>query len=123
LAGKEWDVSRNGKQKTFTTSFKMSWAGGFRYTPIDLEKSIEKGEAVYVTEKAWQVSAPNYYRFDMQLSLRINKKKNTRFWMLDVQNLTNNQNPFAIYYDNENKSIEDATLLGFLPVLSYRVVF
>ncbi|GAB4347927.1 MAG: carboxypeptidase-like regulatory domain-containing protein [Flammeovirgaceae bacterium] len=123
LAGKEWDVSRNGKQKTFTTSFKMSWAGGFRYTPIDLQKSIDKGEAVYITDKAWKSSAPNYYRLDMQLSLRVNKKRTTRFWMLDMQNLTNNQNLFAIYYDNENKSIENATLLGFLPVLSYKVIF
>jgi hypothetical protein len=123
LAGKEWDVSRKGKQKTLGASFKMSWAGGFRYTPINLQESKQKGEAVFIKEKAFEEIAPNYYRVDLQLSLRVNKKKNTRVWMLDMQNLSNNQNLFSIYYDNVSQTIEDATLLGFLPVLSYKVVF
>lgn len=123
LAGKEFDVSRNGKQKFFTLSAKSAFAGGNRYTPIDLEASILAGEEVLDQSKPLGVQSKSYYRFDLQMSLRINKKKTTREWKLDVQNVTNNSNVVGQFYDPYTQSIEKLTQLGLLPVLSYKIEF
>lgn len=123
LAGKEFDVSRNNKMKFFTLSTKGSFAGGNRYTAINIAASKAAGETVEDYENPYGVRASNYKRFDVQLSLRVNRKKTTREWKLDIQNVTNNINTIAQYYNPYTQKIVKGTQLGLLPVLSYKIEF
>lgn len=123
IAGKEFDVSRNGKNRTLTLSTKGSLAGGNRYTPINLEASIAAGEEVLYEDRPYSIQAPMYKRFDFQITLRTDKKKTTREWKLDVQNVTNSQNVVDVYYNWYTETIENSTQLGLLPVLSYKIMF
>ncbi|HZG00469.1 MAG TPA: TonB-dependent receptor, partial [Chitinophagales bacterium] len=45
-AGKEWVLSRETENTLLSTNLKVIYAGGFRYTPIDLEASQAQNEPV-----------------------------------------------------------------------------
>ncbi|MCX6271660.1 MAG: TonB-dependent receptor [Bacteroidetes bacterium] len=122
LAGKEF---RTGKKKNNILGFnlKTNLRGGYRTTPIDFKRSIEKNETVYFTEKTFEEKAPDYFRIDLGVKF----KKNLPSWSwtisLDIQNLTNRQNIAAQYYDNTSHEIREKYLAGMVPLLSYRVEF
>lgn len=122
LGGKEFKVGRD-KKNIFGLNGKFILAGGNRYTPIDLEKSIEEGEQVLREDMPFATKAGDYWRLDFGLSYKINKRKLTHTILLDIQNVTNRQNIFSQYYDNETKQIETYTQTGFFPVFNYRVEF
>ncbi len=123
LGGKEFDMSRNQKKRTFTVSAKGSVAGGNYYTPVDLEQSIEEGRTVRDENNVLGVRADDYQRFDIQLKIRTDKKKRAHEWKLDIQNVTNRLNVVGEYYDDRTQTVKTYTQLGMLPVLSYKIIF
>ncbi len=122
LAGKEFKVGRS-KKNIFGLNGKAILAGGNRFTPIDLEASIEKGEQVLKEDQPFSVKAGDYWRLDVGLSYKINKQRMTHTILLDIQNVTGRLNVFLQYYDNKTKQIETYTQTGFFPVFNYRVEF
>ncbi|TXK38138.1 TonB-dependent receptor plug domain-containing protein [Pontibacter qinzhouensis] len=122
LAGKEFRVGKGGKNM-IGTNIKLLWAGGNRYTPIDLEKSREKGNAVYKEEQENGAQADAYFRSDIRVSYRKNNPRASYILSLDLQNVTNRQNMFAQYYDRTTKDIKTSYQMGLVPVLNYRIEF
>ena len=120
LGGKEFKLKKN---KTLGISVKGSWAGGLRYTPIDLERSIEEQGTVYDTENIFKFKRDDFIRFDLKIRYQINKKKTTRQWEIDIQNVTNTLNEAGDYFSTSSQEIVTYTQLGILPVLSYRIEF
>ncbi|GGM79096.1 prevent-host-death protein [Dyadobacter beijingensis] len=122
LAGKEWRVGRN-KTSIFAANIKLLAAGGNRTTPIDLEKSREKGR----TERDWSHSyseqLPGYFRTDLRVSYTQNKKRTTSTISLDLQNATNRLNALDTYYNKKEDRVKTLTQTGLLPVLNYRLEF
>lgn len=121
-AGKEFKVGRN-KNNLIGANIKWLWAGGNRFTPINLEASKQKGEAVYYREKSFEAQVPDYYRLDVRLSYRKNRPKASYILSLDIQNATNHLNVFNQYYDKDKQSIETIYQMGLIPVLNYRIEF
>ncbi len=74
-------------------------------------------------ENAWKEQRPPFIRYDLKLSLSRNKKKTTRTWELDIQNITNNDNVAGDWYNSIDEEITTYSQLGILPVLSYKVTF
>jgi len=101
----------------------LTWAGGMRDTPIDLDKSIETGDAVYVQDERYDISYKDYFRTDFGVSYRMNRKKVSHTFSLDIQNLTNNQNVMYQYYDPENYAMVTQYHLGIMPILNYKIEF
>jgi len=122
LGGKEFRIGKN-KKNILGFNGKALLAGGNRYTPIDLEASIEQGQEVRQEDKPFSVKAGDYWRFDVGLSYKINKQRLTHTIMLDIQNVTGHENIYSEYYDNDTKKIETYTQTGFFPVFNYRVEF
>jgi hypothetical protein len=122
LSGKEFKLSKGGKN-IFGINGKFILAGGNRYTPIDLEASIRDGKQVLQEDKPFSVKAGDYWRFDLGLSYKINKRRLTHTILLDIQNVTGRLNVFSQYYDNDTQQIETYTQTGFFPVFNYRVEF
>jgi len=122
LAGKEWRV---GKSKTniFAANIKLLAAGGNRTTPIDLEKSREKGRTERDWSRSYSEQLPAYFRTDLRVSYTRNKKRTTSTISLDIQNVTNRLNAFDRYYNKKEDRVKLITQTGMLPILNYRLEF
>jgi len=122
LAGKEWRV---GKSKTniFAANIKLLAAGGNRTTPIDLEKSREKGRTERDWSRSYSEQLPAYFRTDLRVSYTKNKKRTTSTISLDIQNVTNRLNAFDRYYNKKEDRVKLINQTGMLPILNYRLEF
>ena len=122
LGGKEFKVGKN-KKNILGLNGKLILAGGNRYYPIDLEKSIENGEHEVFEDQPFAAKAGAYGRFDLGVSYKINKSKLTHTILLDIQNVTNRENLHSLYYDDETQQLEKYTQTGLFPIFNYRIEF
>lgn len=122
LAGKEFKVGKNDNN-LIGLNLRTMWAGGNRYTPIDLARSRQEGKTVYQTDGVFEARADAYFRSDIRVSYRKNKPKASYILSLDIQNVTNRLNMYRQYYDHDKKEIVTSTQMGLLPVLNYRIEF
>jgi hypothetical protein len=121
LGGKEWSLK--SKDRTFGLSIKFTTAGGRRYTPIDVQGSINAGQTIFLDDQAFSQQYPAYFRTDVRLVYRVNKNKITMEWVLDVQNITNHQNIFVQSFDPRTGTINNQYQLGIFPVPQFRILF
>jgi TonB dependent receptor/Carboxypeptidase regulatory-like domain len=121
IAGKDF-VSSN-QRKTFGINIKTIYAGGLRTTPIDLAASQQNGYAVYKEKEAFSVQNPAYFRTDLRLSMKWNRKHLTSTLSLDFQNVTNRLNVFNQSYDETTNKIVTNYQTGIIPILNYKVEF
>lgn len=122
LGGKEFPVGRN-KNNIFNLNLRMIWKGGNRQVPIDLQQSIEHGQAVFIDSLAYSEKAADYIRLDAGISYRKNKKYYSWVISFDVENALNRMNIYSTYYDKETRKIENNYNLGILPILSFKIEF
>lgn len=127
LGGKEFVLGKkkpnSDKRKTITFDGKVTYAGGQRYTPIDLQQSIVENETVYNEEDAYGAQFDPYFRADIRIGYKVSGKKVTQELALDIQNITNNQNPFGVQYDLSTQEVETTYQLGLFPMVLYRITF
>lgn len=121
LSGKDFYIER--KQKTLGINLKTIFAGGLRTTPIDLAASQAAGYTVFLEKEAFRIQNPAYFRADLRVSMKWNRKRHTTTLSLDIQNLTNRLNIFSQYYDDEKNKIENLYQTGLIPVLNYKIEF
>lgn len=112
-----------GDNKMLGINGKIIWTGGKRIIPIDLDASIEEGEAVYDTDQVYTTQAKDYFRFDLGIKLHFFKKKTEQVISLDIQNVTNRLNTWHEVYDSENQEVIEYPMAGLIPIISYRVEF
>lgn len=122
-AGKEWTLSEKRKSRVIGFNLKSVYVGGMRYTPIDLNASIAKGETVFEDSKTFEEKNPDYYRLDIRISLKRNYKKVTGTLALDIQNTINRKNVGGQYFDVNTGKIKYWYQAPLIPVLSYRLEF
>ncbi len=124
LLGKEFSIS---KKSSFFVDLKATWAGGRRYTPIDIERSkleaFNAFTAVYKNDEAFSLKFPDYLKADVKLGYRLNGKSITQEWILYVENVTNKKNVLMQVWDPQNKEIDTKYQLGIFPMMQYRLLF
>jgi hypothetical protein len=120
LFGKEVNLNPTS---SLSFDIRSVWAGGRRFVPIDLEASKLAGETVYLWDRAYEERYKDYFRFDFKITYRINHKKATQEWFIDLQNLTNRQNVFIQEYDPNAEQIKTTYQLGLFPMFNYRITF
>ncbi len=123
VAGKEWNWNTARKNRTIGVNLKFTQSGGLRETPIDLEASIAKGEAVYDGSRAFEDIMPYYLRLDTGVRLKRNYKHVTTTLSFDLQNATNRKNVFGRYYDPRKKAVTTYYQAPLIPILAYKVEF
>ncbi len=129
LAGKEFylseriDKKKNAKQYSFTLDAKAMYNGGRRYTPIDLEESILAGEPIFDNSRSFSERYDPYYRVDFRIGFKMQTKKASHEWAIDIQNLLNRKNIFAVQFDQNTLSLKESYQTGFLPIMQYRIRF
>ncbi len=122
-SGKEFLKIKKSKQRTFGINIKALYAGSLRDTPIDYDASIQKGETVYIEKEAYSERLPDYFRTDLRFSWKINKKRTTSTFAIDIQNVTNNKNVFGQFFDSEIGQIKTEYQTPLIPVFSYKIEF
>jgi outer membrane receptor protein involved in Fe transport len=121
IAGKDF-VSEN-KKKTFGVNIKTIYAGGLRTTPIDLAASQSKGYTVFDEYNANTLKNPDYFRTDLRVSMKWNKRHITSTLSLDIQNVTNRLNVYNQYFNEDDNKIVYSYQTGLIPVLNYKIEF
>jgi hypothetical protein len=121
ISGKDFVSER--KRRTYGINIKTIYAGGLRDTPIDLLASQQNGYTVYKEDLAYSLQNPAYFRTDLRVSIKWNRKHLTSTLSLDIQNLTNRLNVYNQYYSKDDKKIITSYQTGFIPVLNYKVEF
>lgn len=124
LAGREFKLGNSGR-RFLTLDTKVTAAGGRPYTPIDLEASKAAGQEVLIENQAYSLRLDDYFRWDVKIGMRINssKRKLSQTFFLDFQNVTNNQNIFAMEYNEVRNEVGKTYQIGFFPDVMYRVEF
>lgn len=119
LFGKEFELNKN----SFGINVKITQAGGKRYVPIDLQKSIQEKRQIHDWDKAFDEQLPSYFRSDIQLVYKVNRPKYSFECRLDIQNVTNHKNAAWYFYDPVDESVKLQRQVGIVPLLSCRIDF
>lgn len=120
LAGKEFKIK---KRWTLGFDLKATYAGGRRYTPINLEASKLAGRQIIYEDQLFQKQHPNYLRFDFKTTVKYNGNKTNHEFSVDLQNLTNQQNVFQSGYNRVTQTIGTVYQRGFFPNVQYKLYF
>jgi hypothetical protein len=120
LAGKEFKI---GQRHVISLDIRGTYAGGKRYTPIDVQASILAKNEVIDASKAYSLQYPEYFRLDVKPGYRFNTKKVTHEFSVDIQNVTRHLNVFQQAYDIKNETIKTDYQLKFFVIPQYRLLF
>src|SRR5206468_9895352 len=127
LTGKDFALNKNEEGihslKELTFDFRVSYAGGRRYTPIDLAASLAAGETRYIDSLAWSQKFTNYFRMDVRAGFRTHGKNVTQEWAIDVQNVTDHENPLYEKINLTTGKPQIVYQLGIFPIAQYRIEF
>ena len=120
LGGKEFQI---GKNKTLSFDTKFTLAGGRRYTPVDLQTSALQGQEVRFENLAFSEQYDDYFKIDFKITFRLNGKKVSQEWLVDLTNVTNRQNIFQQTYNAKANAIETNYQRGLFPNVQYKIYF
>ena len=116
VGGYEWNVKN---QNTMGLDGRMIWACGERKIPLDYEDSGRTGDAVYIYSRAYEERFKNYFRLDIRFYYKINKKSSHTL-AIDILNVTNRQNHFLAFYDEEINDYKEVSTLSIIPAFLWR---
>ena len=120
LAGKEFNI---GEKFTLTIDGRLNFAGGRRFTPIDLEASIDAGEEILDESQNFEGQFDPYLRPDLKIGYRLNSKKYSQTFSIDLQNFIGRKNVFNRYYNEDKEEITTNYQRGFFPDFRYQILF
>ena len=121
LAGKDFKVGK--KNNVLSINLRTTTAGGKYIIPIDLEQSRLTNQTVYDYSKAFLVQNPAYFRTDIKIGFKMQRKRSTHEYAVDFQNIFNTKNLFLENYNQRTGEIGKSYQQGFFPVPFYRLTF
>lgn len=122
LGGKEFVFGKN-KNKTIGFNAKIALIGGNKYTPIDLAASIAQNTTVYLQDQAWKARTDMIFIPNIGVTYRVNKRRLSHSFKIDVQNVSNNQAKLYPYFDANRKTVVWSKQLSLIPNLIYTIKF
>jgi hypothetical protein len=124
LIGKDFYVGKN-KRNIIGINAKYVFRGGYRYTPVDITRSLKAKRIIYINYASYEEQLPDFMRLDAGINFRRNHARYSWIIMLDIQNATNRKNVFRRRFTFENGKIisDDVLSLGLIPVFNFRVEF
>ncbi len=123
LFGKEISIGKPSSHKTLGISGRITYAGGTRYTPINLEESRKRGYGVRDEQAAFSARADDLFLANMVVYYRKDRKKTTHEIRMDVQNITGHSARLNEFYNSRTGKIQYMRQLPLIPVIFYKVDF
>ena len=93
LAGKEFEIGNN---KVLGLGLKLTSAGGKRFGEVNDSLSSLQGEVIFQDDGFNDDQFPDYFRFDIKTTFKINQKNITHEIGLDLVNVTNQENILSL---------------------------
>jgi len=120
LAGKEFVLN---DKFAITIDGKISYAGGRRYTPFDIEASIAAEQGIRDESKIFEAQFDPYIRPDIKIGFRQNAKGYSQTFSVDLQNFIGRRNQFGVRYNPETMKESFSFQRGFFPDVRYQILF
>jgi hypothetical protein len=120
LIGKEFKIN---SISSFNIDFKATYAGGKRYSPIDLAASEVARNTVYDETKAFSEQFDPFFKADIKFTYRLDWSKVSQEWVFYIENFTNHQNVLMQSYSPSKNEVTEIYQLGFFPMVQYRLHF
>lgn len=120
LVGKE---IRLNDRSALNIDFKLTCAGGKRYTPVDLKASQDAGSIKYDESKAFSRQFDPFVKADIKFGYRLNWRKISQEWVFYIENFTNHNNILMQTYSPSKNEVKNVNQLGFFPMMQYRIHF
>jgi hypothetical protein len=120
LVGKEF---RLNSKSSWNIDFKLTYAGGKRYTPVDLKASQEAGSTKYDQSKAYSLQFDPFLKADIKFGYRLNMRRVSQEWVFYIENFTNHSNVLLQNYSRTKNEVKNVNQLGFFPMMQYRLHF
>ena len=119
LGGYDFKIGQN----SIGVNLKVLYRMGYRYTPLDLAKSIAKNDEVYQQDKLFSLHLPSMLRIDLGLNYRKNSKRFSSVFSIDIQNILNRKTFVAYEYSGAIKNQKAIEGMGLIPIVNYRIEF
>jgi hypothetical protein len=126
LAGKEYILKSKRKikrQKSFIFNLKSTYCGGQRFTPINIPESMLSQTTVFDNNLAYSEQFPPYSRTDLKIAFKMNGKKVTVEWALEIMNIFNQKNVYSQYFNRKTGEVYYTYQLGRTFMPSYKLTF
>lgn len=127
LLGKEFEIAPKRKKKlsinTLSIDIKATYAGGKRYTPIDVDGTIESGIPTYVDALSFEEQFDNYFRFDIRAGFKQDFKKFSMEFSIDCQNIFDVKNVYMQRVNTQTGEVTNYNQLGRLIIPQFVIRF
>lgn len=111
------------KTKSLTLGFNLTYVGGRRTGPVDGSASAALNELVFVDDLRNSEQFPDYFRPDLRISYKSNRRRVTHEIAIDLTNFIGRQNVLARSYIREAPFFRTDYQLGFFPIFYYKIDF
>ncbi|MCH8331186.1 MAG: TonB-dependent receptor [Bacteroidetes bacterium] len=124
MGAKEFTLGRQ-KNKVLSLGAKITVAGGKLYGPVDsVATSVNSGDIIFIDSTRNSLRFDDYFRTDLKIVYRINSKKLTHEFGLDIINVLDTKNILKLTYIPDVKGpLREEYQLGRLPIFYYRIDF
>lgn len=122
LAGKEWQTGKQ-KKNVWGLNGRLSYQGGDRFSPIDLDGSRKEEQPIFFEAKAFSEQFAPSFTCHFTISYKINKAKSTHELALKVLNATGYQEFTGFQYNRKSQMVEEGREALTIPNLSYKIEF
>ena len=124
LGGKEFVFDKKQKEtKVLSVNGRISLMGGHRIVPVNEELSYQEEAVYYDWSNPYVEQNPADFFLDLTISYRINKKKHSSIWTLQVKNLTGTPSNYMYQYNIKENKVENTSQTIMVPVISYKIEF
>ena len=120
LGGYEWKI---GKSNLLTANTKVSYMGGKRRIDSNLLSDEYGARVEYDYLQAYKNQYPAYFRWDINLNMKMNFKKWALDFFVELANITNHKNIWMHYYNLEKQEEMYVYHYGFTPIAGVKIYF
>ncbi len=122
LIGKEWQMGSNNN-KILGINTRVTYQGGNRYTPVNVEASKASKDVVFDETKAFSMQTTPSLNLHFTVSYKINKAKSSHEFALKILNLTQQADFNGFLYNFIDNKVDKNLALIVIPNLSYKIEF
>lgn len=122
LAGKEWQIGRN-KRNIFSINGRITFQGGNRYIPVDVDKTFAQQEIVYDVAHAYEGQIKNSKILSFTINLRTNYKKFSTLLTFHMINALSEKEFEGYIFNKKTQQIIKKEDPFIIPNISYKIEF
>ncbi|MDR0712553.1 MAG: TonB-dependent receptor [Prevotellaceae bacterium] len=118
LGGYEWKI---GGHTLLSLNTKLTLLGNKRILPTSRARSGE--EPTYDYLHAYEKRLPDYFRWDLNVSVKNSYRKYALEWFIEVENVTNHKNIWEQVYNVSWQAYDNRYQTGLMPMGGCKVFF